>query len=124
MTAWDLSLDPRMAADGAWVWHGGGEYFGIPLTNFLGWIVTSAMIYAVWARIEHAELEIEKTSSQFSILNSQFLPVIAYIVQWLGESMANALFWGGLAVAACVFVAMGLFAVPAALALKNKKPRG
>ncbi len=52
MTAWDLSLDPRMVADGAWVWHDGGAYFGIPLTNFLGWVVTAAMIYAVWLWLE------------------------------------------------------------------------
>ncbi len=115
MTAWDLSLDPRMVADGNWIWHDGGAYFGIPLSNFAGWIITSAMIYAVWSRIDKSDLKIEKTKidSQFSNLNYHFLPVWAYIITWVGESMANALFWGGPLVALCVFVAMGLFAVPA-----------
>jgi putative membrane protein len=118
MTAWDLSLDPRMVADGNWIWHDGGEYFGIPLTNFAGWIITSAMIYAVWSRIDKSELRIEKSNFPFSPtgacrnLHSQ-LPIWAYIITWVGESMANALFWGGPLVALCVFVAMGLFAVPA-----------
>ncbi len=114
MTAWDLSLDPRMAADGAWVWRDGGEYFGIPLTNFLGWMLTSALIYVVWLQIDNAKSKIEETHSQFSILNFQFLPILAYIIQWLGESVANAVFWGGPSVALCVFVAMGVFALPAA----------
>jgi putative membrane protein len=117
MTAWDLSLDPRMVADGNWIWHDGGAYFGIPLSNFAGWIITSAMIYAVWTRIDHFEFRM--LNSELSIQHSTFniqhfaLPVWAYIITWVGESMANALFWGGPLVALCVFVAMGLFAVPA-----------
>ncbi len=117
MTAWDLSLDPRMVADGNWIWQDGGIYFGIPLSNFAGWVVTSALIYAVWSRIDNFAFGI--LNSELSIQNSKFkiqnfaLPVWAYIITWVGESMANALFWGGPAVALCVFVGMGLFAAPA-----------
>lgn len=64
MTAWDLSLDPRMVADGNWIWHDGGLYFGIPLSNFAGWFITSAMIYAVWSRIDKSE--IRNWNSDFS----------------------------------------------------------
>jgi putative membrane protein len=117
MTAWDLSLDPRMVADGNWIWHDGGLYFGIPLSNFAGWVITSAMIYAVWTGIENFEFrilnsELHTQNSKFKIQNFE-LPVWAYIITWVGESMANALFWGGPAVAVWVFLAMGLFAVPA-----------
>jgi len=45
MTAWDLSMDPVMVHEvGAWVWERGGPYFGIPLQNFLGWLVTTFLI--------------------------------------------------------------------------------
>jgi putative membrane protein len=115
MTAWDLSLDPRMVADGAWVWQNvpALNYFGIPLSNFAGWFVTSALIYCVWALLEIRDWRSEiKSKSPISNLQSQ-LPVWAYVITWIGESTANALFWGGPAVAAWVFVAMGLFAAPA-----------
>jgi putative membrane protein len=117
MTAWDLSLDPRMAADGAWVWQNvpALNYFGIPLSNFAGWFVTSAMIYTVWSFVERTARSPRPTPHAA-------LPVWAYVITWVGESMANALFWGGPAVAAWVFVAMGLFGAPALwLLLKGQR---
>lgn len=106
MTAWDLSLDPRMVADGAWIWPTGGIYFGIPLSNFAGWFVTATLIFAVWTWINR---------SQHAPSSGMSLPVLIYATNWLGEAGANALFWSGPQVAAIVFVAMGLFAVPAVL---------
>lgn len=41
MTAWDLFVDPQMVAFGLWEWKEPSGYFGIPLTNFAGWWLTS-----------------------------------------------------------------------------------
>ena len=121
MTAWDLSLDPRMVADGNWVWRDGGAYFGIPLSNYAGWFITSALIYSAWRGIERLLSQPPKTErvaqtapdSGRSPLDFRLLPAWAYVATWLGESLANAVFWGGPAVAAAVFVGMGLFGGPA-----------
>lgn len=119
MTAWDLSLDPRMVADGNWIWPDGGAYFGIPLSNYAGWFITSALIYGAWWLIEAITLRSANASSALpeptraSMRDARFLPVWAYIVTWLGESVANAIFWGGPAVAGAVFVGMGAFGGPA-----------
>jgi putative membrane protein len=99
MTAWDLSLDPRWVSDGAWVWHGGGLYFGIPLSNFAGWWVTAALIFCVWTLIDRAPWRSRDAA----------LPTAVYATTWLGESVANVLFWGGPVIGAIVFVAMGVF---------------
>ena len=40
-TAWDLFLDPQMVAWNAWVWAVPGVYFGIPLQNFVGWLLVA-----------------------------------------------------------------------------------
>jgi uncharacterized membrane protein len=123
MTAWDLSLDPRMVADGAWVWFDGGEYFGIPLSNFLGWIITSMLIFTVWKAIDvlvhsgYTHTPEPMTTTHIRMTAHATLPIAAYIIQWLAESVANALFWSGPLVALCVFAGMGLFAVPAAHSL-------
>jgi putative membrane protein len=106
MTAWDLSLDPRWVADGAWAWHDGGSYFGIPLSNFLGWFVTAALIYCVWSLLLRRRLAKSPEAQPGS------LALWIYIVTWLGESAANGLFWGGPVLAGIVFVAMGLFGAP------------
>jgi uncharacterized membrane protein len=109
MTAWDLSLDPRMVRDGAWVWPNGGFYFGIPLSNYVGWLVTSATIFAFWTVIDPRPIGSDRKPAALPVT----LAIWAYIVTWLGESLANATFWGGPAIALIVFVAMGVVGAPA-----------
>ncbi len=116
VTAWDLSLDPRMVQDGFWVWPEGGFYFGIPLSNYVGWFVTAALVYFVWHWLDGA------TPTQISRHPSRqlaLLPVLAYIAVWLGESVANAVFWAGPLVGLIVFVGMGVFAWPGLRRLRN-----
>lgn len=45
MTGWDMAMDPGMAAAHNWVWEQGGDYFGVPLRNYFGWMVTTFAIY-------------------------------------------------------------------------------
>ncbi len=47
LTAWDLFLDPQMVGEGYWVWARRGRYRGIPVTNYLGWLVGSAAVMAL-----------------------------------------------------------------------------
>jgi lycopene beta-cyclase len=42
-TAWDLFIDPQMIQWGFWHWSSPGFYFGVPLTNFLGWLLVSIL---------------------------------------------------------------------------------
>ncbi len=51
MTAWDLVLDPIMVRMGHWVWEVEGAYFGVPLHNFLGWLVTTFSIFILYTWI-------------------------------------------------------------------------
>ncbi len=52
LTAWDLVLDPSMAAPQMqyihfWIWHESGAYFGMPLRNLAGWFGTGLLFIAV-----------------------------------------------------------------------------
>lgn len=50
MVAWDLSMDPVWGTIArAWVWQQGGAYFGVPVTNFLGWYLTVYVFYQLFA---------------------------------------------------------------------------
>ena len=49
MTAWDLTLDPYMVGvPKAWNWHDGGPYFGIPFHNYVGWVLTTFLVFLVY----------------------------------------------------------------------------
>src|SRR5436305_10424255 len=42
MVAWDLGMDPTSSTiRHSWIWEQGGGYFGVPLTNYLGWFFTA-----------------------------------------------------------------------------------
>ncbi len=45
MSAWDAVMDPGMAASGNWVWENGGGYFGVPLRNYFGWLITTLLVF-------------------------------------------------------------------------------
>lgn len=53
-TAWDAMVDPLAVRAGFWIWSPAGPFYGVPLTNFLGWFLvvtsTSLVARAVWAR--------------------------------------------------------------------------
>lgn len=42
----DLSIDPLMVSLGLWRWAEGGVWFGVPLSNFVGWYIVGVAIYA------------------------------------------------------------------------------
>jgi uncharacterized membrane protein len=50
MVSWDLTIDPMMSTiAGSWVWYNGGSYFGVPLSNFLGWYLTVYVFFQCFA---------------------------------------------------------------------------
>jgi putative membrane protein len=105
LTAWDVFLDPRMVREGYWRWPGGGRYEGVPATNFLGWLVTGAGVFAVWAAWDRwDEPEVNGRGA-----------VDLYAWTWIAELLANAALWRRPRVAAAGGLAMGAFAVPALL---------
>lgn len=93
LTAWDLFLDPQMVAWGYWIWAEPGIYFGIPLLNFFGWMLTGAIMTLV--------------------VRPSNLPVIPllviYAITWILETLGQLFFWGLPGPAIVGFVGMGIF---------------
>lgn len=47
---WDLVMDPPEATVAkAWIWHEGGADFGVPLSNYLGWLLTAWLLFQAFA---------------------------------------------------------------------------
>lgn len=50
MTSWDFMLDPHASTvDRYWVWENGGGYFGVPFSNYMGWLLTVFIFFAIFA---------------------------------------------------------------------------
>ena len=95
-TAWDLFLDPQMVHWGLWAWDQPGQYFGIPLVNYAGWVLVSALITLL--------------ASAFGRPLTLGRPLlVVYTLTWLIETVGLILFWGMIGPALAGFVGMGLF---------------
>jgi len=54
MVAWDLGMDPTNSTiRHNWIWQQGGGYFGVPLTNYLGWSFTVYVFCQLFALYLH-----------------------------------------------------------------------
>jgi uncharacterized membrane protein len=50
MTQWDLVMDRSESTIAqVWIWHEGGADFGVPLSNYLGWLLTSWLFFQAFA---------------------------------------------------------------------------
>ena len=50
MTQWDLVMDRSQSTVAqVWKWHDGGADFGVPLSNYLGWLLTSWLVFLAFA---------------------------------------------------------------------------
>jgi putative membrane protein len=50
MTAWDLAQDPVWSTIlHGWMWLDGGPWFGVPISNYLGWLGTVFIIFVLFA---------------------------------------------------------------------------
>lgn len=102
LTAWDVYLDPRMVREGYWTWERPGRYEDVPLSNFAGWVATAGAVFALWAVLDGDDSAAGDDGA-----------LALYAWTWVGEAVANALFWQRPRVALAGAGAMGAFALPA-----------
>ncbi len=51
LVAWDVGLDPLMVSQGFWVFDS-GSYYGVPVSNFIGWGVSGFVLVLLLLRLE------------------------------------------------------------------------
>jgi uncharacterized membrane protein len=90
MTAWDLFLDPQMVAWGLWKWHNPGGLFGIPWSNYLGWLLVSALITLLFTGLFTGFIRPRQ-------LFAAHLPtaplLLIYTITWLLQTIGLGVFW-------------------------------
>jgi putative membrane protein len=73
MVSWDLTFDPiASTVAGSWVWHDGGAYFGVPVSNFLGWYLTVYLFFQLFALYQSRR----PARTQVSIASSFWWPAL------------------------------------------------
>jgi putative membrane protein len=78
MTAWDLVVDPYLSGptERAWIWEDGGQYFGVPLHNFGGWLLTTFTIYFMFRLLSERKFQMRRSHPLTTSII--LLPLISY----------------------------------------------
>jgi uncharacterized membrane protein len=105
MTAWDVVMDPGMSAAGNWIWEHGGSYFGVPLRNYFGWLLTTFLVYWLAGWLWKPATRAIPAGRTFAAL-----PVLVYAFFALRYLLANS-------IPALRLVALFSMGMPAILAL-------
>lgn len=92
MTQWDLVMDPSESTiSKAWIWRDGGADFGVPLSNYLGWLLTSWLFYqafALYLRTTGGWLQVRRENRKLLLIAILFYVSagLTHVVPWLTEN--------------------------------------
>ena len=115
MTVWDLVIDPILSGPSvrAWIWETGGPYFGIPIQNYAGWLLTTFSVYLAYRALEQrfAPMPLGPVN-----LRVAALPVATYGVM-LASDLLSGVAPAGLAVIGTVVMGVPVAAAAWRLAL-------
>jgi uncharacterized membrane protein len=90
MVSWDLSFDPIYSTSyHAWVWLDGGSYFGVPFSNFLGWLLTTFVFLQLFALYLKGRPNVHSTDEQPSRI--QHLQAILFYGLIASGNLLNSL---------------------------------
>jgi putative membrane protein len=82
LTQWDLVMDPEDSTIAkAWRWRDGGGYFGVPLTNFLGWLLVTWLFFQGFALFAYARRDRGAYRSSSRLFWS--IPILLYLAAGL-----------------------------------------
>jgi len=80
----DMVIDPAAVSAGFWEWTRPGAYYGVPLINFLGWIVTGFVYAALFYVVTGVETNLPIPSS----VSTSLIWILCF---WAGYNLLNLL---------------------------------
>jgi putative membrane protein len=92
LTTWDIAMDPAMVRTAHWVWRTPGFFYGMPLTNWIGWLLTGTLIARVMLAI------VPPTAIARAVAPSRF-PALLYLangVMPVALCLRYDLWWGAM----------------------------
>lgn len=91
MMAWDVSLDPAMSkAFPFWTYPEGGFFYGMPLSNWGGWLFVSALIATAYEFVGGGPLTPNAAAPAYYVLNCAFPIAISLVFGLEGAAVIGA----------------------------------
>lgn len=96
----DLALDPAAVSLGFWTYEAGGRYYGVPWTNYAGWVLSAAVTVFVLDRAFDRDALLARLESCGFMLDDLVSFVLlwgavnAYFGNWIPAALAAAFGYG------------------------------
>jgi uncharacterized membrane protein len=109
VTAWDLVIDPILSGPQyhAWIWLDGGSYYGVPVLNYAGWLVTTFVVFLV---VRLSERRWVPRPSGPVTRSVAALPVVAYVAVLLSDLESGVVPAGAAVLATAVMMPLAVLA--------------
>lgn len=92
----DGVLDPGAVSLGFWIWPGGGPYYGVPLSNYAGWLISGLIASALVTLIGGRDL------TEKALLPGLLDSLLVSMFLWLGVCLFSGLLFPALLAAALI----------------------
>ena len=73
VSATDLVADPVSVEGGLWVWNEGGPFFGVPYSNYIGWIFVGTIILSIIGFVNKSNYD---DSIDYAPLSARLLSIV------------------------------------------------
>ena len=98
----DLALDPAAVSIGFWAYDAGGWYYGVPWTNYAGWVLSAAVAVGVLDRA----FDREKLFGRLERCRFMLDDLVSFVVLW---GVVNAYFGNWIAALLAALFGYGLW---------------
>jgi putative membrane protein len=98
----DLALDPAAVSLGFWAYDAGGWYYGVPWTNYAGWVLSAAVAVGVLDRA----FDREKLFGRLERCRFMLDDLVSFVVLW---GVVNAYFGNWIAALLAALFGYGLW---------------
>ena len=78
VSASDLAADPVSVEGGLWVWYDGGPFFGVPYSNYIGWIIVGTVILSIIGIVNRENCDESLDYASFGPKLCSIAPLLAF----------------------------------------------
>jgi uncharacterized membrane protein len=94
MVSWDFINDPYMVGVGMWIWTNPNEFFGlmlfgIPLSNFFGWVLTSGAAILLFEVYKHRDSFASQRVTDVGSDSSVLFVIVPYLYMLIYQAASG-----------------------------------
>ena len=89
VSATDLVADPVSVDAGLWVWIDGGPFYGVPYSNYIGWIIVGTVILSIIGVVNRSNVDASIDCAPVSAKIWSIAPIVPFFAMGVSYVIGN-----------------------------------